>query len=618
MRILSYSAIFVVLLVNLVPFSSCKADDDFGDEEFADESEQVIQTDAESSNEEYVAPDFVTPTLDKYSVHFVDWFDDLKGIGKRWLKSTAKKEGAEESIAKYNGEWAVGSPSNVVINNDYGLIVKTKARHHAIAASLNKNFRFEDKPLVVQYEVKYEEGQECGGGYAKLLSVDPKAAFHDKTPYTIMFGPDKCGMTAKVHFIIRLKNPKNGTVSEYHAKQPTRSLAPFFEDKKTHLYTLIVKPNNDFQVLVDNAEIMSGNLLTDLEPSVVPPKQIHDPDDKKPEDWDDREFVVDPDAKKPDDWDEDAPKEIVDPDAKKPDDWLEEEEPLIPDLNAKKPDDWDENMDGTWEAPKISNPKCEGISGCGKWTAPMKQNPLYKGKWTPPKVQNPAYKGKWSPKLIDNPHYFEADPFKMLDPIGAIGFELWTMSSGIVFDNIIIADDIDRVREFARQTFNIKVDQEKLFDAIANPSNIQNFWTSIKQAIEDKPWLWAVVALVILVPLILLSIFCFGKKSASSASHPKKTDEPQPDEEVDEEMEDPVEEVQPGGTPVVQELPGASQNADEEESVDNNQESKRSRSRTRGSQSSEGSEEQTQQETQQKEPESPSKPTRRTRIRRED
>lgn len=297
---------------------------------------------------------------------------------------------------------------------------------------------------------------------------------------------------------------------------------------------------------------------------------------------------------------------------------MEEEEPLIPDLNAKKPDDWDENMDGTWEAPKISNPKCEGISGCGKWTAPMKQNPLYKGKWTPPKVQNPAYKGKWSPKLIDNPHYFEADPFKMLDPIGAIGFELWTMSSGIVFDNIIIADDIDRVREFARQTFNIKVDQEKLFDAIANPSNIQNFWTSIKQAIEDKPWLWAAVALVILVPLILLSIFCFGKKSASSASHPKKTDEPQPDEEVDEEMEDPVEEVQPGGTPVVQELPGASQNADEEESVDNNQESKRSRSRTRGSQSSEGSEEQTQQETQQKEPESPSKPTRRTRIRRED
>ncbi|KAI1691616.1 calreticulin family domain-containing protein [Ditylenchus destructor] len=317
MRVLSCSSIVLFLLLNLVVFTSCKADDDFGDEDLVDETEHVAQTETETSNEEYVAPAFATPTLDKYSVHFVDWFDDLKAIGKRWLKSTAQKEGAEEAVAKYNGEWAIGSPSNVVINNDYGLIVKTKARHHAIAASLNKPFRFEGKPLVVQYEVKYEEGQECGGGYVKLLSVDPKAVFHDKTPYTIMFGPDKCGMSAKVHFILRLKNPKNGSVSEYHAKQPSRSLAPFFDDKKTHLYTLIVNPTNDFQVLIDNAEIIAGNLLKDLEPSVVPPQQIHDPEDKKPEDWDDREFIVDPEAKKPDDWDESAPKEIVDTDAKK-------------------------------------------------------------------------------------------------------------------------------------------------------------------------------------------------------------------------------------------------------------------------------------------------------------
>jgi hypothetical protein len=29
------------------------------------------------------------------------------------------------------------------------------------------------------------------------------AHFHDKTPYTIMFGPDKCGSDAKLHFIFR-------------------------------------------------------------------------------------------------------------------------------------------------------------------------------------------------------------------------------------------------------------------------------------------------------------------------------------------------------------------------------------------------------------------------------
>ncbi len=37
--------------------------------------------------------------------------------------------------------------------------------------------------------------------------------FRDKTPYTIMFGPDKCGLTSKVHFILRYINPKNGSDS---------------------------------------------------------------------------------------------------------------------------------------------------------------------------------------------------------------------------------------------------------------------------------------------------------------------------------------------------------------------------------------------------------------------
>lgn len=72
----------------------------------------------------------------------------------------------------------------------------------------------------------------------------------------------------------------------------------------------------------------------------MPPKQINDPDDKKPDDWDEREYIDDPEAKKPDDWDENAPREIEDEETVMPDDWLENEEALIPDPNAKKPDDW--------------------------------------------------------------------------------------------------------------------------------------------------------------------------------------------------------------------------------------------------------------------------------------
>jgi calnexin len=54
---------------------------------------------------------------------------------------------------------------------------------------------------VYRYEVKFENGQECGGAYVKLLTKDTQGDLHqfmDKTPYTIMFGPDKCGLDNKV------------------------------------------------------------------------------------------------------------------------------------------------------------------------------------------------------------------------------------------------------------------------------------------------------------------------------------------------------------------------------------------------------------------------------------
>lgn len=82
------------------------------------------------------------------------------------------------------------------MKGDLGLVLKSKAKHAAIAARLNKPFVFSDKPLVVQYEVTLQvkkklfvlfyqrilfdcliwlqEGQECGGSYIKLLSSGPE------------------------------------------------------------------------------------------------------------------------------------------------------------------------------------------------------------------------------------------------------------------------------------------------------------------------------------------------------------------------------------------------------------------------------------------------------------
>lgn len=44
-------------------------------------------------------------------------------------------------------------------------------------------------------------------------------------------------------------------------------------------------------------------------------------------------------------------------------------------------------------------------------------------------------------------------------------------------------------------------------------------------ATEERPWLWAVYILSILIPVIIIAITCFGRKSRPSTSDYKKTDE---------------------------------------------------------------------------------------------
>merc|ERR1712139_545658 len=108
--------------------------------------------------------------------------------------------------------------------------------------------------------------------------------------------------------------------------------------------------------------------------------------------------------KKPDDWVDDSM--IDDPEDKKPDDWVEEKR--LVDAEAKKPEDWDDEEDGEWE---------------------------------PPMKDNPAYKGVWTAKEIDNPEYKDDDQLYLYEDFGFIGFDLWQVKGGTIFDNIIITDD---------------------------------------------------------------------------------------------------------------------------------------------------------------------------------
>lgn len=485
---------------------------------------QYINCDGEAEELNYIRPDVAD------TAYLAEPFHNLEEFKSKWILSAAKKDDVEDSIAKYDGIWEISEPKENPLIGDNGLVLSSQAKHAAVSASLDKPFKFDDKPLFVQYEVRFQNKHECGGAYIKLLSDSPSLKleeFTDKTEYSIMFGPDRCGNDNKLHFIFQHQNPISNKMEEKHAKKPTKEFGNIFEDGKTHLVTLVVRPDNTYEILVDRKSLSSGGLLTDMEPAVNPPKEIDDPEDKKPEDWDEREKIEDPEASKPEDWDEDAPMMIEDESAVKPSGWLDDEVELIPDPVAVRPEDWDDEEDGEWEAPQIDNPKCKA-AGCGVWKRPSIKNPNYKGKWAPSLIKNPDYKGIWAPRKIDNPEFFEdSNPFAM-KTIGAVGFELWSMQSDILFDNLIITDDQSILDQWTVQSWELKRQKEKSSD-----SSMTGMWEKFLEATEEKPWLWVVVVASIFIPIVLLVYCCTGPSKADDAvGRRKKTDEPQPDDDV--------------------------------------------------------------------------------------
>merc|ERR1712183_240372 len=306
----------------------------------------------------------------------------------RWVQSKTKND---------FGKWALSAGKFYNdAEKDVGLQTSQDARFYAVSSKFDK-FSNEGKDLVIQFSVKHEQNIDCGGGYVKVFpSTVDISEMNGDSPYNIMFGPDICGPgTKKVHVIFNYKGKNLLIKKDIRCK----------DDELTHVYTLIVKSDNTYTVKIDNKDVKSGSLEEDWD--FLAPKEIPDPEAKKPEDWVDTEMMDDPEDKKPEDWDK--PQYINDPD-------------------AEMPDDWDEETDGEWEPSQIDNPE-------------------YKGEWKPKQIKNPAYKGPWVHPQIANPDYEADDQLYKYSDFGSIGFDLWQVKSGTVFDNVLITDDVKAAEE---------------------------------------------------------------------------------------------------------------------------------------------------------------------------
>lgn len=118
------------------------------------------------------------------------------------------------------------------------------------------------------------------------------------------------------------------------------------------------------------------------------------------------------------------------------------------------PEDWDEEDDGEWEAPMIDNPE-------------------YKGPWSPRRIDNPDYKGEWVQKTMENKDYVGG--YYQFDNLAYVGFELWVVNNGSIFDNILVTDDLEYAKKVGEENFKPIADGEK---------DVQTAWKAEQEAIK--------------------------------------------------------------------------------------------------------------------------------------
>jgi calreticulin len=332
------------------------------------------------------------------TVYFKEDFNDA-AWSKRWVVPTGWKAAAEM------GEWKHTAGEFNADAMDMGIQTSEDARHYGLSAKLDKPFTNTGKDLVLQFSVKHEQELDCGGAYIKLTGDIDQSKFGGDSPYQIMFGPDVCGSTnRKTHVIFNYPPKDENLLAKNEVKVET--------DKLTHVYTLVVKPDGTYEVLIDLESVRDGKLEEDFD--FLLPKEIKDPAVSKPADWVDKKKIPDPEDKKPEGYD-DIPEEIPDPD-------------------AVKPEDWDDEEDGEYEPPMIDNPE-------------------YKGPWTPKMIDNPEYQGEWEHPVIPNPDYIEdKELYLRCKDCSHVGFELWQVKSGTIFDDIIVTDSLDEAKKYAQET----------------------------------------------------------------------------------------------------------------------------------------------------------------------
>jgi hypothetical protein len=164
--------------------------------------------------------------------------------------------------------------------------------------------------FVWQFELKTLAENRCKEYYVNVYVVSDQVDSMNNNFEVLQmkFGPKICFRRNE----FRIEVYKDNGILNMSTKH---SLTVNFENKDRnifHIYTVIFRRNQTFEILLNNKVISMGN-FSDFVPPIVEQEYVKDASEKPPANWDSRMFINDPNSTKPKAWNEEEPKLIPDP-----------------------------------------------------------------------------------------------------------------------------------------------------------------------------------------------------------------------------------------------------------------------------------------------------------------
>lgn len=142
------------------------------------------------------------------------------------------------------GKWAVSTGDCYGSQQKWlGLTTTQSHRDYLLYTNFNQPMNTTKSDFVLSYTLRMNPFVDCSGQFVKIMDASSDMTnFSQDLPFAIKFGPDVCGPSFKRTHVVIMYNGK-----EYETNHPIGVI----KDPFTHSYSLIIRANNTYAVLID-------------------------------------------------------------------------------------------------------------------------------------------------------------------------------------------------------------------------------------------------------------------------------------------------------------------------------------------------------------------------------